>query len=328
MQALICDSFGPINQLKIKEVSDPTPLPDQVVIDVAYAAVNFPDALVVQGLYQNKPPFPFSPGNEMSGVITALGSNIKDLKIGQRVFGYSSHGGFAQKLALDSHNVMPLPDSMSLAIGSAITLTYGTSLHALQNIAALKANETLLVLGASGGVGIAAVELAKIMGAKVIACVSTTEKAQFCKQMGADYTINYETEDLKARIKELTGDQGVQVVYDAVGGKHAETALRSLSWRGRFLVVGFASGEIPKIPLNLALLSERFIMGVFWGAWTRRNFQEHLQNMEKIGHWIKDGSLRPVITKTYPFEDSVQAIEHLASRKAMGKVVIEINANL
>ena len=328
MQALICNSFGPIHQLKIEEVPDPAPKPHQVVIDVAYAAVNFPDALVVQGLYQNKPPFPFSPGNEMSGVITALGTEVKHLHVGQRVFGYSSHGGFAQKIALDASNVMPLPDAMSLAIGSAITLTYGTSLHALQNIAKLQANETLLVLGASGGVGIAAVELAKIMGAQVIACVSTPEKGAFCKEMGADHVILYETEDMKSRIKDLTEGRGVNVVYDGVGGKHAEIALRSLSWRGRFLVVGFASGEIPKIPLNLALLSERNMMGVFWGEWTRRNFKEHLQNMDLISQWIKDGSLRPVITKTYPFEDAVQAIEHLASRSAMGKVVIEINANL
>jgi NADPH2:quinone reductase len=245
MKALLCESFGPISQLKIKDIADPIPIAHQVVIDVSYSAVNFPDALMVQGLYQTKPLFPFSPGHEISGIISAVGSEVTHLKIGDRVFCAPSYGGFAQKIAVHSQLVIPLPDEISLEIGAAVTLTYGTSLHALKNIAKVQAGETVLILGASGGVGTAAIELAKVFGAKVIACASSKEKLELCQQLGADHLINYETDDLKSKIKELTLQQGCDVVYDPVGGKYAEIALRSLGWRGRYLVVGFAAGEIP-----------------------------------------------------------------------------------
>lgn len=328
MKALLCESFGPIAQLQIKELQDPVPLANQVLVNVAYAAVNFPDALMVQGLYQTKPPFPFSPGHEISGVICALGSDVKDFKIGDRIFCAPSYGGFAEKIAVDIDRVIPLPDSIPLAMGAAITLTYGTSLHALNNVAKLQAEETILILGASGGVGAAAIELANVIGAKVIACASSDLKLDFCKSLGAHESINYEKEDLKTRIKEITQQRGCDVVYDPVGGHYSEIALRSLAWRGRHLVVGFASGAIPKIPLNLALLSERNIMGVFWGDWIRRNPDLHLQNMDFIMELILQNKIKPIITKTFAFQDAVEAIEHLASRQAMGKVVVAINPDL
>ena len=325
MKALLCESFGPISHLKIKDVVDPIPTAQQVVVDVAYSAVNFPDALMVQGLYQTKPPFPFSPGHEISGIVSAVGSDVMHLNIGDRVFCAPSYGGFAQKIAVNAQLVIPLPDEIPLDIGAAVTLTYGTSLHALKNIAKVQAGETVLILGASGGVGSAAIELAKVFGAKVIACASSNEKLELCQQLGADELINYETDDLKSKIKELTHQQGCDVVYDPVGGKYAEIALRGLGWRGRYLVVGFAAGEIPKIPLNLALLSERNIMGVFWGDWVRRNPQEHIQSMRYITELISSKVIKPLITKTFAFDDAANAIEYLASRKATGKVVVKVN---
>jgi NADPH2:quinone reductase len=325
MKALLCESFGPISHLKIKDLADPIPTAQQVIVDVAYSAVNFPDALMVQGLYQTKPPFPFSPGHEISGIVSTVGSDVTHLNIGDRVFCAPSYGGFAQKIAVNAQLVIPLPDEIPLDIGAAVTLTYGTSLHALKNIAKVQAGETVLILGASGGVGSAAIELAKIFGAKVIACASSKEKLEICQQLGADELIDYETDDLKSKIKELTHQQGCDVVYDPVGGKYAEIALRGLGWRGRYLVVGFAAGEIPKIPLNLALLSERNIMGVFWGDWVRRNPQEHIQSMRYITELISSKAIKPLITKTFAFEDAASAIEHLASRKATGKVVVKVN---
>ena len=328
MKAIICEKFGPIHDLKIKEVNIHQPKENEVLVDVAYAAVNFPDALMVQGLYQTKPPFPFSPGHEVSGIVSAIGTNVANLKIGDRIYCAPSYGGFAEQIIINSNLAIPLPDSISLKTAAALTLTYGTSWHALNNLAKLQKDETILILGASGGVGSAAIELAKHLGAKVIACASSDEKLEVCKQLGADEVINYDKEDLKARIRELTNQQGCNVVYDPVGGHYSEIALRSLSWRGRHLVVGFASGEIPKIPLNLALLSERHIIGVFWGDWVRRNPNDHIANMNYMMELIMQNKINPLITETFSFEDSVAAIEHLNSRKAVGKVVIQVNTQL
>jgi len=328
MKAIICEKFGPIHDLKIKEVNIPQPKENEVLVDVAYAAVNFPDALMVQGLYQTKPPFPFSPGHEVSGIVRAVGTNVENLKVGDRIYCAPSYGGFAEQIIINSNLAIPLPDSISLKTAAALTLTYGTSWHALNNLAKLQKDETILILGASGGVGSAAIELAKHLGARVIACASSDEKLEVCKQLGADEVINYDKEDLKARIRELTNQQGCNVVYDPVGGHYSEIALRSLSWRGRHLVVGFASGEIPKIPLNLALLSERHIIGVFWGDWVRRNPNDHIANMNYMMELIMQNKINPLITETFSFEDSVAAIEHLNSRKAVGKVVIQVNTQL
>lgn len=328
MKALVCEKFGPIDELNLRDFEVPNPDDNQVQINVAFASVNFPDSLIVQGLYQVKPNPPFIPGHELAGVVTKVGANVKNLKVGDRVVATPGIGGFAETVCVDAIKAFPLPGKMTMEQGASLTLTYGTSLHALQNCANLQKGETLLVLGASGGVGIAAIEIAKKIGAKVIAAASTKDKLEYCKEFGADDLINYEAENLKDRIQEITNGQGVNVVYDAVGGKYSEPALRSLAWRGRFLVVGFAAGEIPKIPLNLALLSERNIMGVYWGDWVRRNPQKHKENMELLSDWFAMGVIKPPVSSKYKFEQAKEAILHLASRKAKGKVVIEINSQI
>lgn len=326
MKALVCNSFGPISQLELKEIALPTPSNTQVVIDISYASVNFPDALIVQGLYQVKPPTPFTPGHELSGVISNIGKDVKNFKIGDRVVATPGIGGFAESVVVEEARVLHLPKAMNMQEGASLTLTYGTSLHALKNSANLQPGEFVLILGAAGGVGIAAVEITKAMGAIVIAAASSTEKLEFCKKSGADFLINYEQESIKERIQEITSGKGVDVVYDAVGGKYSETALRTLGWRGRFLVVGFAAGDIPKIPLNLALLSERSIIGVFWGDWVRRNPDGHKANMELLATWFDEKKISPPVCACYPLSKVKDAIEHLASRAAVGKVVVEINS--
>lgn len=328
MKALVCNSFGPINQLELKEIPRPTPSNTQVVIDVSYASVNFPDALIVQGLYQVKPPTPFTPGHELSGVISQVGKDVKAFKVGDRVVATPGIGGFAESVVVEEAKVLPLPKMMSMQQGASLTLTYGTSLHALKNCANLHAGETVLVLGAAGGVGIAAIEIAKAMGANVIAAASTAKKLDFCKKSGADYLINYELESIKDRVQEITSGKGVDIVYDAVGGKYSEPAIRALGWRGKFLVVGFAAGDIPKIPLNLTLLSERSIIGVFWGEWVRRNPEGHKANMELLSSWFSEKKVSPPVCANFPLIKAIDAIDHLASRSAVGKVVVEINANI
>ena len=328
MKALVCENYGPIDSLKIKEYVIPSVGSGQVKIDVSFASVNFPDALIVQGLYQVKPPTPFVPGHELSGVVSEIGNDVRNVQVGQRVVATPGVGGFAEHVVVDESKVIALPNSMTMEQGASLTLTYGTSLNALQNCAELKNGETLLILGASGGVGAAAIEIGKIMGAKVIAAASSQDKLNFCKNLGADECINYDSDDLKKRVAEITNGKGVDVVYDAVGGSYSETALRSLGWRGRYLVVGFAAGSIPKIPLNLVLLSERKISGVFWGEWVRRNPQDHLKNMQLLESWFTQGLIRPLVTISYPLDQAKEAINHLASRKAMGKVIIEINAKI
>ena len=322
MKALLCREFGPISNLAIADVVEPNPGPQQVVIEVHSAALNFPDALIVQGLYQIKPPLPFSPGAELAGIVKTVGSEVKHLRPGDRVLAVTGHGGLAQACLADADQCMHLPDTLDFDTGAALVLTYGTSFHALRHCANLQAGETLLVLGASGGVGIAAIELAKAMGARVIAAASTTEKLAVCKEVGADELINYETEKLKERVMALTHNLGADVVYDAVGGKHSETALRSTGWRGRFLVVGFASGEIPRIPLNLALLSERQILGVFWHTAALRDPKNHLANMQILQAWLAEGKIRPRITERLPLDKAADAIARIAQRKTIGKIVI------
>src|SRR3990172_3762363 len=267
MKALLCTELGSLDKLTVQDVPSPRAGPNQVVIDVKASSLNFPDALMVKGIYQTKPPLPFSPGSELAGVVKEVGEGVKGFAVGDRVVGFCGHGGFAEDCVAPADRIMPLPAEMPFDIGAAFGLTYCTSLHGLQESAHLKSGETLLVLGAAGGVGIAAVEIGKIMGARVIAAASTDDKLAACKQAGADDLINYATQDLRQRLKEIVGDKGVDVVYDPVGGPYSEPALRSTAWAGRFLVIGFAAGEIPKIPLNLVLLRERLIIGVYWGGW-------------------------------------------------------------
>ena len=322
MKALMCNAFGPIADLRLEDVPDPAPGPGQVRIRVEAASINFPDALIVQGLYQFKPPLPFSPGAELAGVVEAVGENVRHLKVGDPVIASTMHGGFAEHCIADAGKVAPLPPGMDFELGAAFVLTYGTSYHALQHCAHLQAGETLLVLGAAGGVGLAAIEIAKAMGARVIAAASSADKLALCKKVGADETVNYSEEDLRRRVDELTDKKGVEVVYDPVGGSYSEAALRATGWRGRFLVVGFAAGEIPRIPLNLALLKERSIIGVFWGDAVRRDPAQHLANMRQLAEWFAAGKVRPVISERVPLAGAADAIARMAKRQVMGKVVV------
>lgn len=322
MKAVLCKSFGQPDSLVIEEVPSPTPDKGQVVITVKSCSVNFPDTLIIQGLYQFKPPFPFSPGGDVAGVVKVVGEGVKHLKVGDDVFALTGHGGFAQEVLCDAKAVFPMAPGMDYDTSAAFTMVYGTSYHALKDRAQLKEGDTLLVLGAAGGVGLTAVELGKVMGAKVIAAASTDEKLALCKQYGADELINYTKENLKDRIKELTGGKGADVVYDPVGGDYSEAALRATAWEGRFLVIGFAAGDIPKIPLNLALLKGCDIRGVFWGSFVARDPRANMTNIMELLQLYQEGKIKPHISKKYSLEDSPNALYDLMNRKVVGKIVI------
>jgi NADPH2:quinone reductase len=322
MKALLCTAFGPIDTLSVREAPAPRPGPSQVLLDVKAASLNFPDVLMVQGLYQVKPPLPFSPGVEMSGVIVETGAEVKGFLPGDRVIAIAGWGGFAEKCAADADRLTPLPEGMDFVAGAAFLYTHETSLHALKDRGGLCAGETLLVLGAAGGVGLAAVEIGKCMGARVIAAASSEAKLALCRQKGADEAINYATENLRERIRELTGETGVDVVYDPVGGPYTETALRATAWRGRLLVVGFAAGGIPKVPVNLALLKERAIVGVYWGESVRRDPGSHLQNSRQLMEWFASGKVTSTVSETVPLRDAPAAMKRMAERKVQGKLVI------
>jgi NADPH2:quinone reductase len=286
------------------------------------ASVNFPDVLIIQNKYQFKPPLPFSPGSELAGVVKEVGDGVKHWKPGDRAIAFTTFGAFAEEVKTDASRLIPLPEKMSFESGAAFILTYGTTDHALRDRAALKAGETLLVLGAAGGVGLAAVEIGKAMGARVIACASTPEKLAVCREHGADEGIDYSKEDLRERIKALTGGKGVDVVYDAVGGPYSEPAFRSIAWRGRLLVVGFAAGDIPKIPLNLPLLKGASIVGVFWGDFAKREPKAFAESVQQLGRWYAEGKLRPHVSQTYPLAKAVDALKAMAARQVKGKVVL------
>lgn len=322
MKALLCKQFGPPESLVLEDVADLNAGDTQVVIDVHAASVNFPDTLIVQGLYQFKPELPFSPGGECAGVVKSVGAKVKTVKPGDKVIAFTGWGAFAEQVVADAMQVMPMPDGMDFDTASAFVMTYATSYHALKDRAALKAGETLLVLGASGGVGLAAIEIGKALGAKVIAAASSAEKLAVCQQHGADEVINYSTEDLKERIKALTQGKGANVIYDPVGGPYSEPALRSIAWRGRFLVIGFANGEIPKVPLNLALLKGAAIVGVFWGDYAKREPMNNIMDLRALFGWLKEGKLKPRIAGTYALADGAQAIRALMDRKVSGKLVV------
>ncbi len=321
MRAVLCKAYGPPESLVVEDVPSPEPSKGQVRIDVAACGVNFPDVLIIQNKYQFKPPLPFSPGGEVAGVISAVGEGVSHLKVGDRVIGSTGWGGFAEQVVIDAHRAIPIPDSMPLTTASAFVLTYGTSHYALKDRAHLKPGETLLVLGAAGGVGLAAVELGKAMGAKVIAAASSAEKLAICKEHGADEVIDYAADDLRERLKALAPN-GVDVVYDPVGGAYSEPALRSMAWEGRFLVIGFAAGDIPKIPLNLTLLKSCDIVGVFWGAFTARNPARHKEHLAELMDWYLSGKLKPLVSETYPLERAADALNDMANRKVKGKVVL------
>jgi len=321
MKAITCTQLGLPQELELLDLPAAHIKPGHVRIKIHACSVNFPDTLIIQGLYQVKPDLPFTPGSDIAGEIAEVGEGVTHLKVGDRVFGAVITGGYAEETVAHAKAVFPIPDGMDYKVGSSFMMAYGTSYHALKQRADIQAGETLVVLGASGGVGLAAVELAKIMGARVIACASTNEKLALCKKYGADEVINYTSEDLKKRIKELTDGKGADVVYDAVGGKNTELALRALGWNGRLLVVGFVGG-IPQIPLNLPLLKGCQIVGVFWGSHVMREPKIHQQNMMELLEYYQGGKLNPHISKTYKLEEAPQALQDMMDRKVKGKVVI------
>ena len=320
MKAVLCKQHGLPDTLVVEDVPALKAGPGQVVVGVKAAGVNFPDVLIIQGKYQFKPEPPFSPGGEVAGVITQLGAGVHGVKLGDRVIASSTFGGFAQELVTDADRLIPMPDAMDFVPASAFVLTYGTSYHALKDRAQLKSGETLLVLGASGGVGLAAVQIGKAMGAHVIAAASSDAKLSVCKDNGAHELINYAQEDLRARIKASTGGRGVDVVYDPVGGAYSELALRDTAWNGRFLVVGFAAGDIPKVPLNLALLKGCSIVGVFWGAFTRNQPEVNRRNNQELLQMYLDGKVKPHIHATYPLERAAEALNEVMNKRVSGKV--------
>ena len=324
MRALICKEHGPPESLVIEETDDPTAGKGDVVIDVHAAGINFPDILVFAGKYQVRFEPPFIPGYEASGVISELGDGASRFSVGDKVIVTPMGGAFAERIAVDENQVFPLPELLSFEQGAGFPIAYCTSYHALKQCAQLKPGESILVLGAAGGVGTTAVEIAKSMGARVIAAASTNEKLEFAKSVGADETINYSEVPLKEAVKELTEGRGADVVYDPVGGDLAEQALRSTAWHGRYLVVGFASGNIPKFPANLALLKEASIIGVFWGQWAAVDPAGHIANIREMISLLIEGKIAPRITAAYDLDDYVQAYEDVAERRITGKTVFRI----
>jgi len=312
---------GPAS-LRVDEVPEPAVAAGQVLIDVAACGVNFPDVLLTRGLYQFKPSPPFSPGGEVAGTVRAVGDGVTSVAPGDRVAATMLYGAFAERVLAPELAVVKLPDSVSFEVGAATLLTYATTYHALVDRAALAAGETLLVLGAAGGVGTAAVELGALLGAEVIAAASSADKLAFCREHGARHGIDYTTEDLKDRLKALTSNRGVDVVYDPVGGSLAEPALRATGWQGRYLVIGFASGEIPKIPLNLVLLKGCQIVGVFWGSFAMRDPAKNRRHAEQIFAWIAEGKLRPAVDAVLPFTEAADALTRLEQRRVKGKLVL------
>ena len=322
MKALVCKEYGPAEKLVIEEYDDPVPGDGEVLVNIKAAGINFPDVLMIGGTYQVKIPPPFIPGGETAGIVEALGNGITRLKPGDRVIAIPPGGGFAEKCVLDEKLCFPLLDKLSFEQGAGFTITYATSYHAFRQCTELKAGETVLVLGAAGGVGITAVEIAKALGARVIAAASSEDKLQFAREAGADETINYSDTPLKDRVKELTSGKGVDVVYDPVGGELAEQAYRALAWHGRYLVIGFASGDIPKFPINVALLKEASIIGVWWGTWAGHNPGDSLQNMAELAEMVHQGTLNPRVTETYPLDQYTDAFAAITERRAKGKVVL------
>ena len=322
MKAVLCTHFGTPDDLELADIPEPKPGPGEAVVDVKAAALNFFDLLIIAGKYQHKPPFPFSPAAEFAGIVESVGAGVRDFAPGDRVIGWTGWGAAREKIAAGAAHLVKLPQNLDFERGAGLTVTYATTLYGLRERGELKAGETLVVLGASGGVGLAAIEISKIMGARVIACASSDEKLAFAKAHGADETVNYASEDLRDALKRLGGARGIDVVYDPVGGRYAEPALRSLGWEGRYLVVGFAAGDIPKIPLNLVLLKSCDIRGVLWGAWTMRDPKGQAALMKEIAAWCAEGKLSAHVHAAYPLSETAAALKAIAERKVMGKIVL------
>jgi len=326
VKAVLCKAYGPPESLIVEDVPSPLPGTGEAVIAVKAAGVNFPDVLIIENKYQVKPPLPFSPGSELAGLVKAVGDGVTSFKPGDRVMAITGYGAFAEEVKTDARRMLAIPPGMDFTTAAAFGLTYATSDHALSDRGGLKAGETLLVLGAAGGVGLAAIEIGKALGARVIACASTDDKLAVCRAHGADDTINYATDDLRERIKALTGGNGPDVIYDSVGGPYTDPALRSIAWRGRLLVVGFAAGDIPKIPLNLTLLKGCSIVGVFWGEFARREPHRFAEAMQRLGRWYAEGKLKPHVSETFPLDRAADALTRMANREVKGKVVLTVGS--
>lgn len=323
MKAVLCKAYGPVTDLIIEEVPDPVAGAGEVVVAIEAAGVNFPDGLIVRGEYQMKPPLPFTPGSEAAGTIAAVGDGVSGLAVGDRVIALCVLGGMAEKVRVAAGQVVKIPASMSAGIASGFTLAYGTAIHALQDKGRTQPGEMVLVLGAAGGVGLAAIEVAKAKGATVIAAASSSEKLELARQHGADELIDYSAEDLKTALRRIA-PKGIDVILDPVGGTMTEAAVRNLRWGGRLLVVGFAQGEIPRLPVNLLLLKEAAAIGVFYGEFTGRDKAQHEQNLQQLFRWFEEGKLRPHVEVSYPFEAATDAITHVMARRALGKVVLTV----
>jgi NADPH2:quinone reductase len=323
MKALLCTHDGSASELVLADIADPVAGPGEAVVRIAAAALNFFDTLIIAGKYQFKPAHPFSPGAEFAGTVESVGAGVTGIQPGDRVMGYAGWGAARERIAIAAGRLVRLPPDLDFGRAAGLCVTYGTSYYALKNRAGLAAGETLAVLGASGGVGLAAVELGKLMGARVIACASSDDKLAFAQAHGADAVVNYDRDDLRDALKRLGGERGVDVIYDPIGGRYAEAALRAIAWQGRFLVVGFAAGDIPKLPLNLVLLKSCDIRGVFWGAWTDREPAAHRANMADLVRWCADGKLSGHVHAAYPLVDAARALDDIAARRVMGKVVLK-----
>ena len=324
MRAVLCKEFGPPENLVIEDIAEPQLDRGQVRIAIRACGVNFPDLLMIAGKYQHQPPMPFSPGAELAGDVSEIASDVVDIKQGQRVIAVTGFGGMAEQICVHAQKIVALPDAIDYVPAAAFLLAYGTAYHALMQRAELQAGETLAVLGAAGGVGLAAVEIGKLMGATVIAAASTTDKLDLAAEHGADHLINYTNTSLKDGINKMTSGHGADVSYDPVGGELFEQSLRAVAWRGRVLVIGFASGQISKIPANLPLLKGSSIVGVFWGRFAEEEPETNAENTAKLFRLLQEGKLRPHVSETYPLEQSALALQAVAARRAKGKIVIKI----
>ena len=322
MKALLCTRYGTPDDLEVADIADPQPGPGEAVVRIKAAALNFFDTLIIAGKYQTKPPMPFSPAAEFAGQVESIGAGVTSVGVGDRVMAYTRYGAARERIAIAADKLIKIPDRLDFDRAAGLCVTYGTTLYALKDRAKLAAGETLAVLGASGGVGLAAIELGKIMGARVIACASSADKIAFAREHGADDGIDYGTEDLKEALRRVTNGNGPDVIYDPVGGAYAEAALRSIAWQGRFLVIGFAAGDIPKLPLNLVLLKGCDVLGVFWGSWLERNPQGHRANTEQLITWVADGKLSSHVHAVYALADAPAALKAIAARQVMGKVIL------
>jgi len=323
VKAILCTHFGTPDDLVLTDISEPTPAPGEVVAKVVAVGLNFFDTLIIAGKYQKKPPFPFSPCGEFTGIVETVGQGVTGFKPGDHVLGYCTFGAARERIAVSTDKLVKLNVDLDLVRAAGLAITYGTSYHALADRAHLKPGETLAVLGAAGGVGLAAVELGKLMGARVIACAGSDDKLAFARSHGADATVNYASQDLRSALKDLGGEHGIDVIFDPVGGSYSEAALRAIAWRGRHLVVGFAAGEIPKLPLNLTLLKGCAVVGVYFGDWVRHDPQAYRAALDQLARWAAAGKLSCHIHQVYPLCETPQALKALTQRQAMGKVIVQ-----